>query len=223
MPITSVSTSNTFNEWRITTNSLVTEVNKIEDGTATLNVNTLTANVITTNVSSTNISSSNTLNVANVATFSSDSRFVSTGAVLISKGTTAQRNYSPEVGMLRYNTTIGEFEGYSGASPSWKSVGGSAITNDISTASDLFPAFLSDTTNTALNIFTSNSKLLYKPSTGELKADHLVAQNGMFINSTIIDANYTISTNTNAFSVGPITVANNTTISISSGQRWIVI
>lgn len=166
---------------------------------------------------------SSTLGVTGVATFSADSRFTSTGAVLISKGTSGQQPGTPEVGMLRYNTTTGEFEGYSGASPSWKSVGGSAITNDTSTASDLYPAFLADTANTALNIYTSNSKLLYKPSTGELKAEQFVAQNGLFVNSTIIDANYTIGANTNAFSVGPITVANGSAVTVSSGQRWVVI
>ena len=47
-----------------------------------------------------------------------DSTFSSTGALLISKGTTAQRP-SPATAMLRYNTTTNEFEGYRGASPAW--------------------------------------------------------------------------------------------------------
>ena len=49
MAIVTVSTSNTFNEWRVATNQLVTEVNKTESGTAVLSVDTLTANTITAN------------------------------------------------------------------------------------------------------------------------------------------------------------------------------
>ena len=49
MAIVTVSTSNTFNEWRVVTNQLVTEVNKTESGTAVLVANTITANTITAN------------------------------------------------------------------------------------------------------------------------------------------------------------------------------
>jgi hypothetical protein len=49
MAIVTVSTSNTFNEWRVVTNQLVTEVNKTESGTAALSVDTLTANTVTAN------------------------------------------------------------------------------------------------------------------------------------------------------------------------------
>tara|TARA_R100000781_G_scaffold77749_1_gene48109 strand:- start:176 stop:769 length:594 start_codon:yes stop_codon:yes gene_type:complete len=51
--------------------------------------------------------------------------FDSNTALKISDGTTAQRPGSPAVGMFRYNTTTNEFEGYSGSSPSWGSIGGS--------------------------------------------------------------------------------------------------
>jgi len=59
-------------------------------------------------------------------TASSDSSFTSTGALTISKGTTGQQPGSPVTGMLRYNTTTNQFEGYSGATPAWASVGGGA-------------------------------------------------------------------------------------------------
>jgi len=154
---------------------------------------------------------------------SSDSEFSSTGALLISKGTAGQQPGVPVTGMLRYNTTSNEFEGYSGSSPSWKSVGGSAISNDTSTASDLYPSFLAATTGTAQNIYTSNARLLYKPSTGEFKALAPVASNGIFVNSTSIATNYTIAAGTNGFSVGPITVNSGITLTVASGQRHIVI
>lgn len=155
-------------------------------------------------------------------TASADSSFTSTGALLISAGTTAQRP-TGVVGKIRYNSTTGEFEGYSGATPSWKSIGGSALSNDTTTASDLYPTFAGATSGTALNLYTSNAKLLYKPSTGELKASALVASNGIVVNSSTVSADYTIATGTNGFSIGPITVASGTTVTVASDQQWVIL
>ena len=152
-----------------------------------------------------------------------DSSFTSTGALLISKGTTLQQPGTPATGMLRYNTTNNQFEGYSGSSPAWKSVGGASVSNDTATASDLYPAFLNQTTGTAENIYTSNAKLLYKPSTGELKAAAPIASNGIILNSTTVAASYTIASGTNGFSVGPLTVNSGVTLTVASGQRHVVI
>ena len=58
-------------------------------------------------------------------TFTGTADFNSNTALKISDGTTAQRPGSPAVGMFRYNTTTNEFEGYSGSSPAWGSIGGS--------------------------------------------------------------------------------------------------
>ena len=43
------------------------------------------------------------------------------------------------------------------------------------------------------------------------------------INDTTADQSYTIATGTNGFSVGPVNVASGVTITIASGQRWVVI
>ena len=43
------------------------------------------------------------------------------------------------------------------------------------------------------------------------------------INQANATANYTIATGTNGFSVGPITTANGVSVTIASGQRWVVI
>lgn len=59
MTIQSVAISNTFNEFRITTNSVIDEVNKLGDGTANLVINTITANTISS--SSANLSISGNL------------------------------------------------------------------------------------------------------------------------------------------------------------------
>ena len=148
--------------------------------------------------------------------------FSGTQAILLPKGNnTTERPGTPVSGMLRYNTTINEFEGYNGTA--WASVGGSAISNDTSTASDLYPTFVDATSGTALDIYTSNAKLLYKPSTGELKVSAPVASNGILVNNTTVAASYTIASGSNGMSVGPMTVNSGVTVTVSSGQRWLVL
>jgi hypothetical protein len=90
------------------------------------------------------------------------------------------------------------------------------------TAANLFPIFANTTSGQSTTIFTSNSKYLYKPSTGELKASVLVATNGIIVNSTTVSANVVIESGYNAHSVGPITIANGVNVLVSSGQRWLI-
>ena len=168
-----------------------------------------------------NISGAGVFTTLNCTTLTAtaDSSFTSTGALTISKGTTGQRP-TPTSGMLRFNTTSTEFEGYNGTT--WASVGGAALSNDTSTASNVFPLFANATTGTASTLFTSNAKLLYKPSTGELQASEVTASNGLLLNATTVAASYTIGTGFNAMSVGPVTVASGQSVTVSSGQRWLV-
>ena len=44
----------------------------------------------------------------------------------------------------------------------------------------------------------------------------------IYENNLTITANYTLSTNKNGFSVGPITISGGVTVTIPSGQRWLV-
>jgi hypothetical protein len=122
--------------------------------------------------------------------------------------------------MLRFNDDTDEFEGYNGTA--WSSVGGSAITNDTSTATDVYPLFANATTGTAANVYTSNAKLLYKPSTGELKAQELVATNGIVVNSATVSADYTVAAGSNAMSAGPITIDSGVTVTITDGT-WVIV
>ena len=156
-------------------------------------------------------------------TASADSTFSSTGALTISKGTTGQQPGSPVTGMMRYNTTTNQFEGYSGSSPAWKSIGGSALSNDTSTASNLYPVFAAATSGTAENLYTSNAQYLFKPSTGELSVKAPVAANGIVVNSTTVSSNYTIASGYNGHSIGPMTVNSGVTVTVASGQIWYVI
>lgn len=145
---------------------------------------------------------------------------VGSDAMLIPKGNTAARP-TGVAGYLRFNTTSGEFEGYNGTA--WASVGGAAISNDTSTATNVYPLFANATTGTASTVYTSNANYLYTPSTGELKAKYVNATSGVLVNSTTVDTSYTIASGSNGFSVGPMTVASGVSLTVSSGQRWVVI
>ena len=173
--------------------------------------------------SGTSLAVTGTVAVTGALTATLDSTFSSTGALLISKGTTGQQPGTPVTGMLRYNTTTNQFEGYSGSSAAWNPVGGASLSNDTSTASNLYPLFASATSGTATTLYTGNAKLLYKPSTGELQASVPVALNGIVVNSQTVATSYTIAAGYSAMSSGPVTVASGQAVTVSSGSRWVVV
>lgn len=100
----------------------------------------------------------------------------STGAALTPTGTTAERP-TPATGHFRFNTTLGKFEGYTGAA--WGAVGGGATGGG---------------------------------------ADEVFVENGQTVTT-----NYTLSTNKNASSVGPITINAGITVTVPSGSTWAII
>jgi hypothetical protein len=161
-----------------------------------------------------------TVAVTGALTATLDSTFSSTGALTISKGTTGQRP-TPVSGMLRFNTTTTEFEGYNGTT--WASVGGAALSNDTTTSTNIYPLSAAATSGTASTLYTSNAKFLYKPSTGELQASALVASNGIVVNSQTVATSYTIAVGYSAMSSGPVTVASGQSVTVSSGSRWVVV
>jgi len=144
----------------------------------------------------------------------------SVDAMLIPNGTTAQRP-TGAAGYLRFNSTTAQFEGYNGTS--WASVGGAAITNDTTTASALYPLFANATSGTALTIYTSNAKLLYTPSNGELQSAELYANNGVLTHANQVTTSYTVPTNANVITVGPWTVASGATFTLPSGSRQVLL
>ena len=143
-----------------------------------------------------------------------------TDAIRIPVGTTGERPTGVN-GYLRFNTTTTEFEGYNGTA--WASVGGSAISNDTSTATNLYPLFAAATTGTAASVYTSNAQYLFKPSTGELSVKAPRASNGIVVNSATISENYTIATGDNGMSAGPVAVNSGITVTVSSGSVWTVV
>ena len=57
----------------------------------------------------------------------------------------------------------------------------------------------------------------------QLTGATLRASNGIVVNSATVSTSYTIASGNNGFSVGPITVASGQAVTISSGQRWLVL
>ena len=100
----------------------------------------------------------------------------STGYLEVPAGTTGQRPGSGAAGMIRYNSTLGQFEGYGTA---WGTIGGGAKGG----GSD--------------QIF--------------------------FENDQTVSTNYTITTNKNAVTAGPVTVASGITVTIPSGSSWSIV
>jgi hypothetical protein len=100
---------------------------------------------------------------------------------------------------------------------------GASISNDTATTSYLYPIFAAATSGTPTTVYTGNSKLLYKPSTGELKVTAPIAGNGIMLNADTMSESYTIASGTNGLTVGTFTINSGVVLTIASGQRHIVI
>lgn len=101
----------------------------------------------------------------------------STDSVKIPVGTSLERDAVPVAGSIRYNSTLGIFEGYDGSF--WSTIGGGATGSGGDT------------------VFQENSR--------------------------VVTTNYSISTDKSALSVGPIVINSGVTVTIPSGERWVII
>lgn len=100
-----------------------------------------------------------------------------TGSNILSKGTVAQRDVSPQSGYIRFNTDYNQFEGYNGTS--WGAIGSGAQGG---------------------------------------------ANNPVFFENDItVTQSYTITTNKNAMSAGPITINSSVTVTVPSGSVWTIV
>ena len=151
------------------------------------------------------------------AAFNALSPVTSTGDLIIGNGTNSSTRLP--IGATNYVLTS------NGTTATWALATGSGatISNDTSTTTNLYPTFVAATSGALANIYTSDPKYLYKPSTGELTSEHFVAGNGIFVNSLTIDTSYTIVAGTSGMSAGPVTVASGTTVTVASGSRWVVV
>jgi len=111
------------------------------------------------------------------ATFAGDVLLSGTGQLDLPAGTTAQRSGSPNSGMIRFNTTLTQFEGYNGTA--WGKIGGGATGGG---------------------------------------SDDVFYENGQTVTT-----NYTLTTNKNAVTAGPVTINFNVTVTVPTGSTWVVV
>ena len=112
-----------------------------------------------------------------------------------------------------------------GGVPTWAAAASSGITisDDTTTNATRYLTFTSATSGSITSENVSSTKLKYNPSTGELSAPAPIATNGISVMSTTVGTSYTIASGNNGFSVGPVTVASGQAVTVSSGQRWLVL
>ena len=194
----------------------------------TLNQNTtgIAANITATSNSTLTTLSSLSLPGSQVSGNISGNSANVTGTVAIANGGTGQTTANTAFNALAPSQTSnsGKYLTTDGSNTSWASItAGASISNDTTTSSNLYPLFAAATSGTPTTIYTGNTKYLYKPSTGELTAPAPIASNGISLMSTTVSASYTIASGNNGFSVGPITVASGQAVTVSSGQRWLVL
>ena len=54
-------------------------------------------------------------------------------------------------------------------------------------------------------------------------APQLSATNGVFVNNATIGSSFTFPTGYNGMSAGPVTISSGVTVTVPSGQRWVVL
>ena len=64
---------------------------------------------------------------------------------------------------------------------------------------------------------------VYQDLTNTAYAPQFAASNGLFANAKTVSTNYTIPTDYNASSTGPVTVASGVSVTVPSGSRWLVL
>ena len=209
------SISGTYPSFTITSNDQYVGTVTSVGGTGTVNGISLSGTV----TSSGNLTLGGTLSNVSLAT-------QVTGTLPIANGGTGQTTANAAFNALAPSQTSnsGKYLTTDGTNTSWATVNaGASLSNDTSTSTNLYPLFAAATSGTPTTLYTSNAKLLYKPSTGELSATVHRSSNGINVNSQTISADYTIASGDNGGSFGPVSVASGITVTVSSGSTWTVV
>ncbi len=207
------SITGTYPSFTITSNDQYVGTVTSVGGTGTVNGITLTGTV----TSSGNLTLGGTLSGVSLTTQVS-------GTLPIANGGTGQTTANAAFNALAPSQTSnsGKYLTTDGTNTSWATAGVTA-SNDTSTSTNLYPLFANATSGSLTTIYTSNAKLLYKPSTVELSATVPRASNVIVVNSQTISSDYTIASGDNGGSFGPMTVASGITVTVSSGSTWTVV
>jgi hypothetical protein len=151
------------------------------------------------------------------AAFNALSPITTTGDLIIGNGANSATRLA--IGANNYVLTS------NGTTAVWAVASGSGatISNDTTTATNVYPTFAAATSGSLATIYTGDTKLLYKPSTGEFTSSIHISSNGIQVNSKTVSTSYTIATGNSGMSAGPITIASGQTVTVSSGSRWVVL
>ena len=129
----------------------------------------------------------------------------------------AQTGYQSFAVVGNANTTYYTIADQTGSN--WEVGIGTYYTGNVSLART---TILSSSNANAATNFTAGTKDVFITYPSETSALGGSGQ-AVIVNQANATANYTIAAGTNGFSVGPITVSNNVSVTIASGQRWVVI
>lgn len=142
----------------------------------------------------------------------------STGSAVLPVGTQAQRDGSPSAGYIRFNTDVGKFEGYSGAA--WTSVGGGGATTSATAPTSPSDGDLWwDSNAGVLYVWYSSQWVAASPQVPVGGGSNKV----FYENDQVVTTNYTITSNKNALTAGPVTINTGITVTVPSGSVWTVV
>lgn len=250
MSIANVALSNTFNEFRTTSNEVITRINEFEDGTGVINATSATFSG-SVNASSLSISSNVEVTENIVATGNvtglyliGDGTFLTNAGATITDDTTSSSDFY----VLFDNATSGSATSVGVSStkliyvPSTGNLTATIITTDTISGNTTFssngqivvPVGTTDerTANTAgafrFNLDLSQFEGYNGTAWGAIGGGGGAAVGGgddeiFFESEQTANNTYTITANKNALTTGPLTIASGATVTVPSGTRFVII
>ena len=160
-------------------------------------------------------------------------RTSTTGSAELPVGTTGERDGTPAQGMIRFNTSLTQFEGYDGSA--WGAIGGGGFA--VLSAPPTSPApqqgdvywdedegipyirYIQDEGG----VDEQAQWIPLVPQQNPKSAEGGGSDEVFHENDQAVTTNYTIATGRNAMTAGPITINSGATVTVSSGSTWVVV